>query len=48
MSKYVTLKKSDFNEFIEKLAKINPVVAPVAKGKRTLHLLKLIMEKKSL
>ena len=34
MGKYVTLKKSDFNEFIEKLSKIKPVVAPVAKGKK--------------
>ncbi len=35
MGKYVTLKKSDFNEFIEKLSKIKPVVAPVAKGKKS-------------
>lgn len=34
MGKYVTLKKSDFNEFIEKLSKIKPVVAPVAKGEK--------------
>ncbi len=35
MGKYVTLKKSDFNEFIEKLSKIKPVVAPIAKGKKS-------------
>ena len=35
MGKYVILKKTDFNEFIEKLAKIKPVVAPVAKGKKS-------------
>jgi sulfhydrogenase subunit beta (sulfur reductase) len=34
MDKYVVLKKSDFNDFISKLARIQPVVAPVARGKK--------------
>lgn len=32
MENYVTLKKSDFNEFIKRLAKIQKVVAPVKRG----------------
>ncbi len=32
MDKYVILKRSDFNDFIEKLSSIKPVMAPVKKG----------------
>jgi sulfhydrogenase subunit beta (sulfur reductase) len=35
MEKYLVLKKSKFNEFISKLAKMQPLVAPVKKGQKS-------------